>query len=196
MVVVEGKDKDLLTSSRGEWWRVLLPGTHRVWAHKGSWRSPIVEVVVKEAKEEEQGVGARSEERRVAQRRVVHSHGAQDHDQEGHTQKHSGEAWDHVDLHLVSSVSVLDDQTIFQTEPYIPEPRVDYPPPPPPITDLERKFEGPLLSQAWKVLASPGPLGLLGLPYLADPGLLLQELVAPALHNFSLSSTELQVGCL
>ena len=68
---------------------------------------------MKEAEEEEQGVGARSEERRVAQRRVVHSHGAQDHDQEGHTQKHSGEAWDHVDLHLVSSVSVLDDQTIF-----------------------------------------------------------------------------------
>ena len=84
----------------------------------------------------------------------------------------------------------------MQTEPYIPEPRPEYPPPPPPITDLERKFEGPLLSQAWKVLSSPGPLGFLGLPYLADPGLALQELVAPALHNFSLSSTKLQVGCL
>lgn len=101
--MVEGKDKDLLTSSRGEWWRILLPGTYRVWAHKGDWRSPMVELEVKEAGEE--GSDSRNEERRVAQRRVVHSHGPQDHDQEGHTQKHSGEAWGHIDLRLVSSAT-------------------------------------------------------------------------------------------
>ena len=105
VVVVEGKDKDLLTSSRGEWWRILVPGTYRVWAHKGDWRSPMVEVEVREAGEE--GNADRSGERRVAQRRVVHSHGPHDHDQGGHTQKHSGEAWGHVDLRLVSSVTTL-----------------------------------------------------------------------------------------
>ena len=105
MVVVEGKDKDLLTSSRGEWWRILLPGTYRVWAHKGDWRSPMVELEVKEAGEE--GNDGKNEERRVAQRRVVHSQGAQGHDQEGYTQKHSGKAWGHIDLRLVSSVPTV-----------------------------------------------------------------------------------------
>ena len=111
VVVVEGKDKDLLTSSRGEWWRILVPGTYKVWAHKDNWRSPIVEVEVKEAGEE--GHAGRSGERRVAQRRVVHSHGPQDHNQEGHTQKHSGEAWGHVDLHLVSSLTVSQLTNLF-----------------------------------------------------------------------------------
>ena len=63
-----------------------------------------MEMEVKESREEGDSEG--SEERRVAQRRVVHSHGPQDHNQEGHTQKHSGEAWGHVDLHLVISVTV------------------------------------------------------------------------------------------
>ena len=65
----------------------------------------MVELEVKEAGEE--GSDSRNEERRVAQRRVVHSHGPQDHDQGGHTQKHSGEAWGHVDLRLVSSVTTV-----------------------------------------------------------------------------------------
>ena len=65
----------------------------------------MVELEVKEAGEE--GSDSRNEERRVAQRRVVHSHGPQDHDQEGHTQKHSGEAWGHVDLRLVIGVTTV-----------------------------------------------------------------------------------------
>ena len=99
VVVVEGKDKDLLTSSRGEWWRILLPGTYMVWAHKGNWRSPMVELEVKEGGEE--GYEGGGEDRRVAQRRVVHSHGAQDQDQGGHIHKNPGDAWGHVDLRLV-----------------------------------------------------------------------------------------------
>ena len=65
----------------------------------------MVELEVKEAGEE--GIESRNEERRVAQRRVVHSQGAQGHDQEGYTQKQSGKAWGHIDLRLVSSVPTV-----------------------------------------------------------------------------------------
>ena len=48
VVVVEGRDKDLVTSTRGEWWRLLVPGSYTVWAHSGGRRSREVTVTVKE----------------------------------------------------------------------------------------------------------------------------------------------------
>ena len=48
VVVVKGRDKDLVTSTRGEWWRLLVPGSYTVWAHSGGRRSREVTVTVKE----------------------------------------------------------------------------------------------------------------------------------------------------
>ena len=77
--------------------------------------------------------------------------------------------------------------SLLQTEPYTPEPPLSYPPPPPPITELRRTFSdgGPLLERVWDLLNL--------LPLLPGPDLLLQELVAPSLHNFSLTSTPIEV---
>ena len=48
VVVVKGRDKDLVTSTRGECRRLLVPGSYTVWAHSGGRRSREVTVTVKE----------------------------------------------------------------------------------------------------------------------------------------------------
>ena len=47
-VVVSERAKDIVTSSRGEWWRMLMPGTYRVRAVLGDRRSKEVSLQVRE----------------------------------------------------------------------------------------------------------------------------------------------------
>ena len=51
-VRVEDRNKDLLTTTAGEYWRVLVPGTYRIRAIKDNMESEEVEVVVREEDED------------------------------------------------------------------------------------------------------------------------------------------------
>ena len=51
-VRVEDRNKDLLTTTAGEYWRVLVPGTYRIRAIKDNMESEEVEVEVREEDED------------------------------------------------------------------------------------------------------------------------------------------------
>ena len=51
-VRVEERNKDLITTQAGEYWRVLVPGKYKIRAIKDNMESEEVEVVVREEDEE------------------------------------------------------------------------------------------------------------------------------------------------
>ena len=50
-VVVSDRPKDLVTTERGEWWRLLVPGSYRVQAVLGDRRSKEQDLVIREGEE-------------------------------------------------------------------------------------------------------------------------------------------------
>ena len=51
LVTVSDRPKDLVTTERGEWWRLLVPGSYRVRAVLGDRRSREQDLVIREGEE-------------------------------------------------------------------------------------------------------------------------------------------------
>ena len=49
--MVSDRPKDLVTSERGEWWRLLVPGSYKIMAVLGDRRSREQDLVIREGEE-------------------------------------------------------------------------------------------------------------------------------------------------